>query len=223
MNMDLAPGNHVKISVSDNGIGMDKKTQQRIFEPFFTTKRRSRGTGLGLASAYGIVKNHGGAIEVFSEEGKGTTFVIYLPAARKGAVEDDVNSERRRTGTGTVLLIDDEGGIVEVTKEMLESMGCKVITARSGPEAIEVFKENRDDIDLVILDMIMPGMSGRTTFDHIKSLNGDVKVLLSTGHCLNGEAEKMLKCSCEGFIQKPFSLEQLSEKINGVFRRQKAS
>jgi PAS domain S-box-containing protein len=222
MKMGLAPGRHIKLSVSDNGIGMDKAVQQRIFEPFFTTKKRRRGTGLGLASAYRIVKNHGGGIEVLSEKGKGTTFAIYLPAAKSGALEDDVNSQQIRESL-TVLLIEDKGGAVEVAKEMLKSMGCRVITAKSGPEAVDVFAENRDAIDLVIADMMLPGMKVRTTFDHIKSLNREVKVLLSTGYGLKDEAKKSLRSRCEGFIQKPFSLEELSEKINSVFRQQKAS
>jgi two-component system cell cycle sensor histidine kinase/response regulator CckA len=221
--LGLAPGHYVKISVADTGIGMDKDTQQRIFEPFFTTKKRSRGTGLGLASVYGIVKSHRGAIQVFSRKGEGATFVICLPASKREVPRNSVQPHKMRAGTETVLLVDDEEGILEVTQAMLESMGCKVITARSGPEAIEVFGKNKAAIDLVILDMVMPGMSGRIALDQIRSLHSNVNVLLSTGYGLAGKDEKTLERKCDGFIQKPFNLEQLSEKIRQVFSRQKAS
>jgi len=221
-NMGLAPGRYVKICVADTGIGMDKDTQQRIFEPFFTTKKRSHGTGLGLASVYGIVMSHEGAIQVFSSKGKGTTFVICLPAAQGKAMIDS-EKPNKPARTETLLLIDDEEGVLEVTREMLESMGYRVMIARSGPEAIEVFGKNKDDIDLVILDMLMPGMSGRVTLDHMMRLDPNVSVLLSTGCGLKGQAEKDLERDCNGFIQKPFNLEQLSERIKAVFSRQKAS
>ncbi|MDY6955211.1 MAG: response regulator, partial [Thermodesulfobacteriota bacterium] len=222
-NTGLASGKYVKLCVADTGIGMDKETQQRIFEPFFTTKKRTHGTGLGLASVYGIIKSHGGAIQVFSSEGKGTTFAIYLPGAERRTV---IGSEKpTRTGpcSETLLLIDDEEGVLEVTQEMLESMGYSVMTARSGPEAIEAFAAKKKDIDLVILDMVMPGMTGRVILDHIRRLDPNVSVLLSTGYALKGQAEKTLEQDCNGFIQKPFNLEQLSKKIKTVFSQQKAS
>jgi len=222
-NISLAPGEYVKICVADTGIGMDKETQQRIFEPFFTTKKRSHGTGLGLASVYGIVKSHGGAIQVFSSKGKGTTFVICLPVAERKAMTDSEKPNKILPCTETLLLIDDEEGVLEVTQEMLESMGYRVMTARSGAEAIEVFGKNKEEIDLVILDMVMPGMDGRVTLDHMKRLDAQVSVLLSTGYGLKGQAGKTLEQDCNGFIQKPFNLEQLSEKIKAAFSRQKAS
>ncbi|MDY6837661.1 MAG: response regulator [Thermodesulfobacteriota bacterium] len=222
-NMGLAPGKYVKVSVVDTGIGMSKETQQRIFEPFFTTKKRGHGTGLGLATVYSIVKSHEGAIQVFSRKGKGTTFVICLPAAERGTMIDSERSNKVPPGTETLLLVDDEKGVLEVTQEMLKSMGYRVMTARSGPEAIKVFGKNKDDIDLVILDMVMPGMSGRVTLDHMMRLDPSVSVLLSTGCGLKGQSEKDLERDCNGFIQKPFSMEQLSEKIRAVFSQQKAS
>ncbi|MFY9940906.1 MAG: response regulator [Desulfobacterales bacterium] len=216
-NLPLKPGNYVKITVSDTGSGIDRRIRHRIFEPFFTTKERSRGTGLGLASAYGIVKNHGGIIQVFSKEGIGTTFVIYLPATPKRPAEDAAATPRDLVhGRETVLIVDDEDQVIEVTRQMLGLMGYNVLTARSGAEAIAVFTQHRQNIDLLILDMIMPDMDGGTTFDHIKKIDANVKVLLSSGYSLRGEAEKILGRGCRGFVQKPFSMEQISQKIRDV-------
>jgi PAS domain S-box-containing protein len=210
-------GDYIKISVTDTGIGMDRETCERIFEPFFTTKEMGRGTGLGLASVYGVIKSHGGYINVYSEIGQGTTFSIYLPASRKKIqkqVEETVATVAM--GTGTILLIDDEEMIIKVGKELLQELGYKVLSALSGPEAIEIYKKNADEIDLVIMDLIMPGMSGSETFDGLKMINRDVKVLLSSGYSINGQASKILERGCDGFIQKPFNLIQLSDKIQQI-------
>jgi two-component system cell cycle sensor histidine kinase/response regulator CckA len=164
----IEPGRYVKISVTDNGMGMDEKTRQRVFDPFFTTKKMGRGTGLGLASAYGIVKNHSGAITVYSEPGEGTTFNIYLPyseqAVKKAAL---VNNEIIK-GTETILLVDDESVVIDVGKEMLEKLGYDVLTAKSGKDAVAIFSKESERIDLIILDMIMPGMDGSQTFDQLQ-------------------------------------------------------
>ncbi|MGD9240676.1 MAG: PAS domain S-box protein [Desulfobacterales bacterium] len=210
-------GNHIKITVTDTGSGIDKDTQERIFEPFFTTKEMGRGTGLGLASVYGIIKSHGGYINVYSEAEIGTTFTIYLPASGK-----KVPQEKREPiatvskGSGTILLIDDEEMIIKVGAELLEELGYKVLGARSGQGAIKLYKKNADKIDLVIMDMIMPGMGGGETFDRLKKINPDIKVLLSSGYSINGQASEILERGCDGFIQKPFNLNQLSEKIQGI-------
>ena len=210
-------GNHIKITLTDTGSGIDKETQERIFEPFFTTKEMGRGTGLGLASVYGIIKSHGGYINVYSETEIGTTFSIYLPASGK-----EVQQEKREPivtvskGSGTILLIDDEEMIIKVGEELLQELGYKVLVARSGQGAIKLYKKNIDKIDLVIMDMIMPGMGGGETFDHLKEINPDIKVLLSSGYSINGQASEILKRGCDGFIQKPFNINQLSEKIQGI-------
>jgi PAS domain S-box-containing protein len=210
-------GNHIKITVTDTGSGIDKDTQERIFEPFFTTKEMGRGTGLGLASVYGIIKSHGGYINVYSEAEIGTTFTIYLPASGK-----KVPQEKREPiatvskGSGTILLIDDEEMIIKVGAELLEELGYKVLGVRSGQGAIKLYKKNADKIDLVIMDMIMPGMGGGETFDRLKKINPDIKVLLSSGYSINGQASEILERGCDGFIQKPFNLNQLSEKIQGI-------
>ncbi|NIM12766.1 MAG: response regulator [Candidatus Aminicenantes bacterium] len=210
---NLKPGNYVKTSITDTGIGMDEKTRQRIFEPFFTTKKMGRGTGLGLASVYGIIKNHGGFIQVHSEKGKGTTFYIYLPASQKEIVKEKKLPERILEGRETVLLVDDENIFLDVGEKLLNKMGYTVLTAKSGKEAIEIYEKNKDGIDIVILDMIMPGMGGGETFDLLKKINPDIKVLLSTGYSLEGQAAGILERGCSGFIQKPFRVKDLSQKI----------
>ena len=210
------PGRYVKLSVVDTGVGMDQATQERIFEPFFTTKEMGRGTGLGLASAYGIIKNHGGHINVYSEKGRGTTFTIYLPASTK-TVEQEVRKPRElRQGSETILLVDDEDITMEVGEEILRELGYTVITARNGLEALAAYKNRQDDIDLVILDMIMPDMGGGKTYDELKKINPDIKVLLSSGYSISGEASEILERGCNDFIQKPFNMKQLSEKMRHI-------
>jgi len=215
----VKPGNYVKITVTDTGEGMDEETQRRIFDPFFTTKETGGGTGLGLASAYGIIKNHGGIINVYSEKGKGTTFTIYLPASEKEIPKEKKGPEGVLKGKETVLLIDDEDMIIEVGEEILKSLGYKVMIARSGKEAIEIYKENKDKIDMVIMDMIMPEMSGGKTYDLLKEINPNIKVLLSSGYSINGQATEIMERGCDGFIQKPFNMEQLSRKMREILDR----
>jgi two-component system cell cycle sensor histidine kinase/response regulator CckA len=212
----MKPGRYVKISVADTGIGMNEATQQRIFEPFFTTKGTGRGTGLGLASVYGIIRNHGGIITVYSEKGKGTTFTIYLPASEKEVIEDKDLAEEVLTGTETVLLVDDEDMVIDVGEQVLKELGYKVLSARSGKEAIELYEANKDKIDIVILDMIMPEMGGGETYDGMKEINPDTKVLLSSGYSIDGQATEILERGCDGFIQKPFDVKQLSKNIRKI-------
>jgi PAS domain S-box-containing protein len=212
----VEPGKYVKITVSDTGHGIDKETQDRIFEPFFTTKEMGRGTGLGLASVYGIIKSHGGYINVYSEKNQGTTFTIYLPASEKRAVQEKKVADKLIKGTGTILLIDDERMMIEVGGEMLEELGYKVLPAMSGRKAIQLFQKYQKQIDLVIMDMIMPGMGGGETFDRLREIKPDIKVLLSSGYSIDGQATKILQRGCDGFIQKPFNMNQLAEKIQKI-------
>ena len=212
----VVPGRYVKISVTDSGIGMDEKTRQRIFEPFFTTKKMGRGTGLGLATVYGIIKGHQGIINVYSERGHGTTFTIYLPASEKKVTQERKVPESILKGHETILLVDDEEVIAAVTGEILESLGYNVLAARSGREAIEIYKATWEKIALVILDMIMPEIGGGETFDHLKEINPDVKVILSSGYSLSGQAVKIMEKGCYAFIQKPFTVMSLSQKIREV-------
>ena len=217
---DPKPGNYVLLTVTDTGIGMDRDIMERIFDPFFTTKEMGRGTGLGLASAYGIIKGHGGYIEVDSKKGQGTTFSIYLPASEKRVQETVKTAERLVEGTGTVLLVDDEEVILEVSQDLLEAMGYRVLISRDGKEAVEVYKKHQDDIDIVVLDMVMPNMGGGEAYDRMKEINPDIKVLLSSGFSIDGEATEILERGCDGFIQKPFKMRQLSQAIRRVLEEE---
>jgi signal transduction histidine kinase len=216
---EVTPGNYVRITVSDTGVGMDEETKRRIFEPFFTTKEMGRGTGLGLASAYGIIKNHGGMIRVYSRQGLGTTFKISLPASTGITLDEYAASPDLMTGKETILLVDDEGAILEVGARMLEALGYRVFPARGGKEALEVYRNNQAEVDLVILDMIMPDMGGEDTFEHLYELNPKVKVLLASGYSFENQIDDILEHKCSGFIQKPFDLKQLSHKVRQVLDR----
>ncbi|MBW2019949.1 MAG: PAS domain S-box protein [Deltaproteobacteria bacterium] len=217
---DPKPGNYVVLTVTDTGIGMDRETMDRIFDPFFTTKEMGRGTGLGLASAYGIIKGHGGYVDVGSKKGHGTTFSVYLPASEEKVQKAVKNAEKLIKGTETILLADDEEIILKVGRELLEAMGYRVLTVRDGKEAIEVYRKNWDDIDIVILDMVMPNMDGGEAYDHLKEINPNIKVVLSSGFSIDGEASEILARGCNGFIQKPFTIKELSGKIRGILDKE---
>jgi PAS domain S-box-containing protein len=214
------PGRYVKISITDTGVGMDEATQKRIFEPFFTTKEMGRGTGLGLASVYGIIKNHGGFINVYSEKGQGTTFHIYIPASEAEVVEDKKSSMEVVRGEGSILLVDDEEMIIDVGKQLLENLGYRVMVAKSGSEAVTLYEKNKADIDMVILDMIIPGMGGGDTYDRLKEINPDIKVLLSSGYSIDGQGQEILDRGCNGFIQKPFDIQEISLKIGEILGKE---
>ncbi len=213
---EVKSGRYARISVTDTGHGMDESTLKKIFDPFFTTKEMGKGTGLGLASVYGIVKNHNGVITVYSEKGKGATFNIYLPAASGKITEAEEGTMQMLTGEETVLLVDDEEMMLNVGRQMLEKMGYNVYVAEGGKKAIEVYEKNRSAIQLVILDMIMPETSGGETYDRLRELNPNVKALLSSGYSVNGDASEILSRGCDGFIQKPFNLIELSQKIRKI-------
>ena len=210
------PGKYVKISITDTGVGMDKKTLERIFDPFFTTKEMGKRSGLGLASAYGIIKNHGGIIDVRSKKGEETTFMIYLPASEKEVPREEELPEEVLEGEETILLVDDEEMIIDAGKEMLEEMGYTVLAAENGMEAIDTYREKDDEIDMVILDMIMPEMGGGETYDRLREADAEIKVLLSSGYSIDGEATEILERGCNGFIQKPFDMKEISHKIREV-------
>ncbi|MDD5169533.1 MAG: response regulator [Syntrophales bacterium] len=210
----LKPGPYALLTVSDTGIGMDKATCDRIFEPFFTTKEMGRGTGLGLASVYGIVKGHDGYIDVESRPGTGTTFRIYFPISRQQkADESRPTAEGILRGVETVLFVDDEEEIVKVSKALLEIIGYRVITAGGGQEAIRLYEQQKDEIDIVLLDMIMPGMNGVQVYEQLKAINPDVRILLLSGYNRDREATSVLAGRCNGFIQKPFKINDLSRII----------
>lgn len=211
-------GQYIKISISDTGIGMPKVVKDRIFEPFYTTKGQGKGTGLGLATVYGIIKNHNGYIHVYSEPGIGTTFSIYLPISGKEIIEEQ-KEQKVLKGDATVLIVDDEENIRVIIQKQLESLGYKVIIAADGKEAVAIVEEKKDEIDLVLLDLIMPNMAGREAFHEIKKIKPDIKVVLVSGFSQNGKASEILREGALGFIQKPFKLYELSKIINETLQR----
>ncbi|WP_051305546.1 response regulator [Desulfogranum mediterraneum] len=214
---ETQPGPYAKISVTDNGIGMDEATCSRIFNPFFTTKEKGRGTGLGLSSAYGIIKNHNGIITVYSKLGRGTTFHIYLPLSeQQTALHEPKMDSTVLTGTETILFVDDEDLIVEVGSSILTKLGYRVIVAKSGREALAILEKSGTDIDLVILDLIMPDMDGEKTFDQIRTLFPEKPIILSSGYSADQQAARIIQRGCNGFLQKPFTVSALSCKLREV-------
>jgi PAS domain S-box-containing protein len=209
----LTAGQYARISVTDTGTGMNEETRQRIFDPFFSTKDKGKGTGLGLASAYGIIKNHGGIIIANSKLDYGTTFNIYLPASEIEMVKQAPIQEEITGGSESILLIDDEKMIRDVSKAMLEKLGYTVTVAGSGMEAIEIIEKSGSSFDLIILDMIMPGMDGGVTFDKIREVQPAIPIILSSGYTIDGQAAEIMDRGCNGFIQKPFTMSNLSQKI----------
>jgi two-component system cell cycle sensor histidine kinase/response regulator CckA len=211
----LDPGRYARISVTDSGVGIDASIIERIFDPFFTTKEMGRGTGLGLASAYGIVQNHQGHITVYSEQGGGATFNIYLPSiqAESGPPPETADRGAIPEGGGTILLVDDEATPRQVGRQMLKALGYTAVVADSGQAAVALFRSRPDAFDLVILDMIMPGMSGAETLKGLRRIRDDVKVLLSSGYSLNGQAADIMAQGCQGFLQKPYDLAGLSQAV----------
>jgi CheY-like chemotaxis protein len=213
---DAALGRYVCITVTDTGIGMDAQTQVRLFEPSSTNPKTGSSTGPDLSSAYGIVQSHRGFITVRSRKGRGSTFRVFLPASAPAATHVSQATLPGREGGETLMLVEDEEMVALISDQMLTRLGYKVFLARNGPDALAIFQEHREKIDLVILDMIMPGMSGAETFEKLKAIDPGVTVLLSSGYTLNGQAEDIMRRGCRGFIQKPFTIEQLSQKIREI-------
>lgn len=212
----LLSGRYVAVTVSDTGVGMDEEVMQHIFEPFFTTKESERGTGLGLASVYGIIKNHNGTIRVASRKGAGTTFTILLPATDLPAVCEETTPYSILPGTETVLLVDDEQTMLDVGVEILEAIGYTALSARSGAEALERYADPDKPIDAVIVDLIMPEMNGEELCREIRRRNPAAKILLSSGYSIEGETATALSSICNGFLQKPFALTDLSRKLREI-------
>lgn len=206
---------YVRLTFTDTGPGMDGATLDRAFEPFFTTKGRGQqGRGLGLASVYGIVKAHDGAVEIQSRPGQGTTVSVFLPASVDAIFSGADPREAVARGESTVLMVDDEEIVLEVGAMMLRSLGYRVFEASNGSQALEIMQRDRDDIDLVILDMIMPEMSGEDVFECLRAVKPGVRILLSSGYTRDGQAEQLLARGCDGFLQKPFGLAELGRAIS---------
>lgn len=207
-------GTYVLLSVRDTGVGIPRDIQDRIFEPFFTTKSEGKGTGMGLATSYGIVKNHSGYIQVYSEVGRGTEVKVFLPLHRATRVATgQADPDRIAQGSGCILLVDDEEIIRELGSDMLTELGYEVITAKDGKEAIQLFAEHRAQIDLAIIDMIMPVMGGRDCFLALKNIDPEVKTILSSGYTLDGAVQQILDEGMLGFVPKPYRLHELSHAV----------
>lgn len=212
---DLTAGNYVKISVTDTGCGIPSELQDKIFEPFFTTKEAGKGTGLGLASVYGIIKRHLGYITFESEINKGTTFTIYLPASEKQLTGKEVKEEIFR-GSGTILYADDEEHIRNLVKTQLRNIGYEVLLAKDGEEALEIYKKNKDNISLVILDLVMPHCGGKQTLKKLMKQYPEVKIIMTSGYTMGEQSGAFIKEGAKGFLQKPFKISHLSKIIHDV-------
>lgn len=211
----LLPGDYVLITFSDTGHGMDEETLEHIFEPFFTTKDPGKGTGLGLPMVYGLVKKHDGFIECESTPNEGTSFKIYFPVIKDIIAEMSKDNEQKPIpgGKETILLIDDEILVRDLAEHMLEKFGYNVLTAPGSESGLRIYKENKDDISLVILDMIMPGMGGRRCFEEIVKINPGAKVIIASGYSADGNIKSLLTSGAMGFINKPFNVREMLIKV----------
>ena len=218
----IPPGPYIKIDVRDTGVGIPPDIMNRIFEPFFTTKEESKGTGLGLAAVYGTLRNHGGGVTVSSSIGRGTTFSLLLPVH----VDDDrepqtptpvvADGSLRIDGDKHVLVVDDDDSVGQMVAEMLEIIGCHATVCTDGEEAVDFFRRERDEIDAVLLDLVMPNMDGRAVFRRLKKIDPKVRVLVSSGYSVDGGAQELLAEGASGFIQKPYKVADLKTSLAAV-------
>ncbi len=216
--LGATPGEYILLTVVDTGHGMDKETLLHIFEPFYTTKEAGKGTGLGLAIVYGIIQNHGGYIQVDSRPGGGTTFRIYFPALKGDAMaksEAKVQKEAPR-GKERVLLVDEESAVLDIGQDLLRQHGYETLLANGGEKAIEIYGKEKDRIDLVILDLIMPGMGGQKSFQELVKINPKVKVIISTGASSEEQVREAFKPYTVGFVSKPYQLSDMLAKVREV-------
>jgi two-component system cell cycle sensor histidine kinase/response regulator CckA len=213
----LPTGEYAAIQISDTGRGVDEETVNHVFDPFYTTKQPGQGTGLGLSMAYGTVKTHGGGIEMEGSPGQGATVTILLPAFDTEGYRDPTPSQIiSPSGKGRVLLVDDEPLILTSNKRLLEALGYKVLTAKSGARAIELYESSPYPIHLVILDFVMPEMDGAETFERLKAIDPNVNVIISSGYSKDEKIEDVLLNGAKAFIQKPFDLDQISKLLTGL-------
>ncbi|MGD8924388.1 MAG: PAS domain S-box protein, partial [Syntrophobacterales bacterium] len=212
------PGQYVMLSISDTGHGMSKETLEHVFEPFYTTKEVGKGTGLGLAMVYGIVKNHEGYILCYSEPETGTTFKIYLPAIEQEGDKDHPRDleDQLQGGTETILLVDDEEYIRELGVELLGDAGYTVITATDGESGLELYRQKQEQIDLVILDLVIPGMGGKKCFEEVLKVNPRAKILIVSGYSANGPGKEAIEAGARDFVGKPFDVEHMLEVVRNI-------
>ena len=217
--IDFFPGDFLRISVADTGTGISETDLARIFEPFFTTKEKGKGTGMGLASVYGTVKNHSGTLEVKSLPGRGTEMILFLPVSPEAGIQDISGIDQHEPQgkfSAHVLLVDDEEIVREGTKRMLKKIGCRVTTVDNGNRAVEFYKESADEIDVIILDQCMPGLSGMEVLKTLRSLGVKLPVIISSGFSLEADVKEMMADGAVVFLQKPYRIEELAEKLNTV-------
>ena len=216
---------YVQLAIRDTGIGMDQDTQARIFEPFFTTKEMGRGTGLGLASVYGVIKNHGGSIQVESAPGKGSTFTLTLPSAQQEKPARDTSKKNAvlPAAGGTILLVDDEPLILQYCQEMIKSLGFSVIAAEEAEKAVQIYRAHYQDIDIAILDMIMPKMNGLQLFGALQAINPKIKTIITTGYALDSRISKIIVNNSHQYLKKPYTREQLANSIANLMDPEQAS
>lgn len=215
---EIQPGEYLEIAIRDTGCGMPPEVLSRIFEPFFTTKEQGKGTGLGMAAVYGTIKEHNGAITVNSEVGAGTVFRVYLPIIAE-TVRSEAQTEELVTGTGTVLVIDDEELIRFIASSLLKTLGYQVIVADNGLEGVNAFREMAGQIDLIILDMIMPVMGGREAFHRLREIRSDIPIVIASGFAKEEDMAELKKLGANGFLNKPFRKVELAQMVGNLTGR----
>jgi CheY-like chemotaxis protein len=220
MHLEAKPGKYITINIADNGLGMTPKVVNRIFEPFFTTKEIGKGTGLGLSTALTIVKSHGGFINVYSEAGEGTQFMVYLPALETAEAERaEKKGPELPVGHGEVILVvDDEESIRQITKGTLETFDYKVLVANDGTEALALYAEHRNEIKVVLTDMMMPFMDGPATIRALKKLNPQVKIIAASGLAANEKSAEAASAGVRLFLPKPYTAEKLLKALAEILR-----
>jgi CheY-like chemotaxis protein len=206
------------LSVTDTGTGMDEATQQRMFEPFFTTKPTDKGTGLGLATVYGLVKQYEGAVRVRSALGKGTTFEIYLPSALAATESAPVASADRTEAVGTILLVEDEPAVRAVARRVLERAGYAVIEAPDGQTALRIAETRPSAIHLLLTDVVMPGMGGEQLADRFMAKRAETRVLFASGHPHEAEELRGIRESKHAYLKKPFTPDELLRAVHGALK-----
>ena len=213
---DAKIGNYAVISVTDNGMGIEREIMHRIFEPFFTTKKINEGTGLGLSVVYGIIKQHNGFVNLYSEHGKGTTFNVYLPLIMETPEKLSVERKKIVGGSESILLVEDEDVLRNIAIDALNYLGYKTFTARDGEQGVEIFRENHEGIDLVLIDVVMPKLGGREAVEQMKKINPSVKYLFTTGYSLNAIHTSFILEQKFDVIQKPWSMDTLALKLREI-------